>query len=68
MRSEEKKLGINQAASKGNKWKRKKKLNNYRRVFFLKEIRTTMNITMKALFKKRRKSENLGTQNLWNSL
>lgn len=24
MRSEEKKLGINQAASKGNKWKRKK--------------------------------------------
>lgn len=35
---------------------REKKLNNYRRVFFLKEIRTTMNITMKALFKKRRKS------------
>lgn len=35
----------------------KKKLNNYRRVFFLKEIRTTMNIIMKVLFKK--KGENL---------
>lgn len=55
MRSEEKKLGINQAASKGNKWKRKKSWIIIEESFFLKEIRTTMNMIMKVLFKKKEK-------------